>query len=78
MLIVRRRLVELIPQRAHAVDTMDKLQVATALIVHAGIIDDGVAHGFVDPPGDVKRHPRVVEPLGPRILVHHHTPDAAR
>ena len=71
MFIMSGGLVEFIPQRAHAVYTMHELQVATPLIVRASIIDDGVASRFVDVPGDVERHLRIVESLRPGILVHH-------
>jgi hypothetical protein len=56
MLIMGGDLVKFIPQLAHAVYTMDELQVATPLIVLACIIDDGVANRFVHMPGDVQRH----------------------
>ena len=64
-------LVEFIPQRAHAIHTVHELQVATPFIVHASIIDDCVTNRFVDMPGDVERHVRIVESLRPGILVHH-------
>jgi len=64
-------MVEFIPQRVHAIDTMDELKVATAFIVHASIIDDCVANRFVYLPGDVERHSRIVESLRPGILIHH-------
>ena len=71
MFIMSGGLVEFIPQRAHAVYTMDELKVATPLIVHASIIDDCVANRFVYMPGDVERHLRIVQPLRPGILIHH-------
>ncbi|HXM37991.1 MAG TPA: hypothetical protein VN908_04940 [Gemmatimonadales bacterium] len=63
--------VEFIPQRAHAIYTMHELKVATPLIVHAGIIDDCAANRFVDMPGDIERHLRIIESLRPGILIHH-------
>ena len=71
MLVVSGDVVEFIPQRAHAVYTMDELQVATRLIVHAGIIDDCVANRLVYPPGELERQLRIVQSLRPRILIHH-------
>jgi hypothetical protein len=71
MLIMSGGLVEFIPQRAYAVDTVHELEVAAPLIVHTGIVDDCVANRFEYLPGDVERHPRIVEPLRPRILIHH-------
>jgi hypothetical protein len=71
MLIMTGGLVEFIPQRAHAIYTMHELKVATPLIVHASIIDDCVANRFVDMPGDVERHLRIVQSLRPGILIHH-------
>jgi hypothetical protein len=64
-------MVEFIAQRAHAVYAVYKLKVAAPLILHARIIDDGVAHGLVHTPGEVQRQPCVVESLRPRILIHH-------
>src|SRR6266571_7835524 len=58
MLIMSSDLVEFIPQRAHAVYTVDELKVATPLILHARIIDDCVANGLVHTPGEVQRQPR--------------------
>src|SRR6266849_7103860 len=71
MFIMSGDLVEFVPQRAHPVYTMHELQVAAPIIVHAGIIDDCVANRLVYLPGDIERHPRIVESLRPRILVHH-------
>jgi hypothetical protein len=50
---------------------MHELEVAAPLIVHASIIDDRVADRFVDVPGEVQWDARIVESLGPRILIHH-------
>lgn len=71
MFIMSGDLVEFIPQRAYAVYTMHELQMATPLIVHAGIIDDCVANRFVYLPGDIERHLRIVKSLRPRVLIHH-------
>jgi len=71
MFVVNGDFIEFLPQRAHAVHAMHELEMAAALIVHADIIDDGVAHRFVDAPGDIQRHPRIVEPASPCILIHH-------
>ena len=71
MLIMSGGLVEFIPQRAHAVHTMHELEVAAPLIVHTGIVDDGVANRFVYLPRQVERYPRIVESLRPRILIHY-------
>ena len=71
MFIMSGDLVEFIPQRAHAIYTMHELKVATPLIVHASIIDYCVANRFVDVPGDVERHLRIVQSLRPGILIHH-------
>ena len=71
MFVVRSDLVEFIPQRANAIDTMHPLQMATTLIVHARMIDDRVANRSVHLPGDIERHPSIVESLCPRILIHH-------
>jgi hypothetical protein len=50
---------------------MDELQMATPLIVHPGIVDDGVANRLVYLSGEIERHLRIVKPLRPCILVHH-------
>jgi hypothetical protein len=50
---------------------MHELKVATPLIMHASIINDCVANRFVDTPGDVERHLRIVESFSPSILIHH-------
>src|SRR5436190_19332947 len=71
MFVMSGDLLEFIPQRAHAVDTMHPLKVAAPLIVHTRIVDDGVAHRRIDLPGEVQRHARIVESLRPRILIHH-------
>jgi hypothetical protein len=63
--------IEFLPQRAHAVYAMHELKMAAALIVHARIIDDGVAHRFIYAPGDIQRYARIVETPSPCILVHH-------
>src|SRR5262245_59274907 len=65
MLIVRGHLVEFILQRPHARHAMHELEVAFALVVLASVVDDRFADRFVDPPRDVERHLRVVEPLLP-------------
>src|SRR5215207_1574726 len=69
MLIMRGDLVEFILQRPHPRDTMHEFEVAFALVVHAGVVDDRVASRFVDLSRDVERHLRIVEPLGPGILI---------
>jgi hypothetical protein len=71
MFVMSGDLVEFLPQRAHAVYAMHPLEVAAALIVRASIIDDGVAHRFIDAAGDIERHARVVETPSPGILIHH-------
>ena len=71
ILVVCGDLVEFIPKRAHAIYTVHPLQMAISLVVHAGKIDDRVADRFVDPPGNVQGHQRIVERLRPGILVHH-------
>src|SRR5213082_449956 len=71
MLIMSSDVIEFIPQRAHAVYTVHKLEVAARLILHARIIDDCVANGLVHAPGDIQRHARIVESLSPRVLIHY-------
>ena len=71
MLVMHGDLVEFLPQRAHAIDVMHELQVAAAVVVLAGIIDDSVANRFVHTAGDIQRHARVVEAPRPGILIHH-------
>src|ERR1041384_1441021 len=71
MFVMGGDLVEFVAQGAHAVDAVHELQVATALVVHAGIIDDGAPRRFVDPPRELERAARIVESLGPGILIHH-------
>jgi hypothetical protein len=70
MLVMSGGLVEFVFQRAHAVHAVDELEVPTPLIVQPGIMNDGVTNRLVYVPGDVQRHARVVEPLGPGILIH--------
>jgi len=48
---------------------MHELEVTFVLVVQAGVVDDCVADRFVYPPRDVERHLRVVESLGPSILI---------
>jgi hypothetical protein len=71
MFVMSGDLIEFLPQRAHAVHTMHPLKMAAALIVHAGIIDDGVAHRFIYTPGDIQRHARIIEAASPCILIHY-------
>ncbi len=71
MFVMRGDLVEFLPQRAYAVYAMHELEMAAPLIVHTSIIDDCVANRFIDAPGDVQRHARIVETPGPCILIHH-------
>lgn len=70
ILIVRGDFIEFIAQGAHAIDTMHPLQLAIPLVMHAGMIDDRVAHRLVDLPRDRKWRARVVESRRPGILVH--------
>jgi hypothetical protein len=44
---------------------------AFLFVILAGVIDDGIANRFVNPPREVERHLRIVEPLGPGILIEH-------
>ena len=53
MFVMSGDLIELIPQRAHAVYAMHKHKMAAALIVLASIIDDCVANRFIYAPGDI-------------------------
>ena len=71
MFVMSDDLVEFVPQRAHAVYAMHEFKMAAALIVHASIIDDGVANRVIYAPGDVERHARIVETKSPCILIHH-------
>jgi hypothetical protein len=71
MFVMSGDLIEFIPQRAHAVHAVHELEMAAALIVHARIIDDGVANRFIDAPGDIEWHARIVETPSPCILIHH-------
>src|SRR5882757_808346 len=71
MFVVHGDLLEFLPQRAHAVYAMHELEMAAALIVHARIVDDGVANRFIYLPGEIERHARIVETPSPGILIHH-------
>ncbi len=53
MFVMSGDLIEFLPQCAHAVYAMHELKTAAALIVHASIIDDGVANRFIYAPGDL-------------------------
>jgi hypothetical protein len=56
-------------QCPHAGHTVHELEIAFPFVVYAGVVDDGVAYRFVDPPREVERHLRIVEALGPGILI---------
>ena len=71
MFVMSGDLIEFIPQRAYAVYAMHELEMAAALILQAGIIDDCVANRFIYAPGDIERHARIVETPSPCILIHH-------
>jgi hypothetical protein len=55
MFVVSGDLIEFVPQGTHAVYAVHELQVATPLIVLAGIVNDCVANGLVHTPGDLER-----------------------
>jgi hypothetical protein len=69
MLIMRGDLVEFVLQGPHPHDTVHELEMTLRLVVPAGVVDDGAANRFVYPPGEVERHLRIVEALGPGILI---------
>jgi len=71
MFVMSGDLIEFIPQRAYAVYAMHELEMAAALILQAGIIDDCVANRFIYALGDIERHVRIVETPSPCILIHH-------
>jgi len=64
MFVVRGDLIEFVPQGAHAVYAVHELQVATSLIVLAGVVDDRIANGLVHTPGDVERDSCIVQVVG--------------
>src|SRR6266498_2300081 len=87
MFVMRGDFVEVVAQRAHAVDAMHPLEMAAALIVRAGKIDDGVASRFIHVTREVEGNASVVETFGPGILIHRpehrtrlaeHTTDAVK
>lgn len=69
MLVMRGDLVKFVFQRPHPRDTVHELEMPLLLVVPAGVVDDGGANRFVYPPRDVERHLRIVEALGPGILI---------
>ena len=66
---MRSDLVKLVLQRPNARLAVDEFKVAPFVIVQPGLIDDTRADGFVNAAGYLERHPGIVEPLGPRILI---------
>src|SRR5262245_14443940 len=71
MRVVRGDLIELVLQRPQARHTVHELEVSFRFVVRARVVDDRVANGLVHSTGEVEWHARVLEPRGPRILVHH-------
>src|ERR1051326_2046426 len=69
MLVVCSDLVELGLQRSNARLTVDELAVAICVVVQTSLVNDAIADAVVDPPGNIERHPCIVEALCPRVLV---------
>ena len=69
MLVMRGDLVELVLQCTHPRYTVHELELTPLFVVHAGVVDDCAANRLVYPPRDVERHLRIVEVLGPGILI---------